>query len=336
MLKIWTHTIGAYGETRHSHPRAVPVHGLARTRGVDEVLRDCRSCRVGGDDMNIGLVDVDGHNYPNLALMKLSAWHKNCGHSVEFANMFGQYDVLYASKVFSWSADDEYCYATRDTKRGGTGYNFNTLPDEIEHACPDYELYHCTSAYGFLTRGCPNKCSWCFVPDKEGDIRPHAEIDEFLDGMKSAVLMDNNVLASDHGIKQIEQIARRGIRVDFNQGLDARLIDAPIAKLLSRVKWLAPLRMACDSLAMLPRVKSAVKLLRAAGVTPQRYFCYVLVTDIDSALVRVESLRAINVDPFAQAFRDKKGTPPTREQKDFCRWVNHKAIFKSIMWEQYV
>jgi hypothetical protein len=105
--------------------------------------------------MNIGLLDIDGHNFPNLALMKISAYHKKLGHNVEFATMFEHYDILYKSKVFSFSADNEYCYNADHVIEGGTGYkNYDKkLINEIEHICPDYSLYNSEKAYGFLTRG---------------------------------------------------------------------------------------------------------------------------------------------------------------------------------------
>ena len=205
--------------------------------------------------MRIGLVDVDGHNFPNIALMKLSAWHKRRGDTVEFADpAVRRYDKVYMSKVFTFSRD---CTAHYDCEvvRAGTGYRdyATMLPEEIEHICPDYSLYGVKEAYGFLTRGCVNRCPWCVVPHKEGEVRAHADIEEFLDGRKRAVLLDNNVLASEWGLMQIEKIVRMGIRVDFNQGLDARRIarTPEIAALLARVKWIRFLRMAYDSRCLL-------------------------------------------------------------------------------------
>lgn len=287
--------------------------------------------------MKVALIDIDGHNFPNLALMKLSAWHKSQGDMVSFVNYFEEYDIVYQSKVFTFTPDNFSVIRSSKIIKGGTGYSTITLPDHIEHICPDYSLYpNITSAYGFLTRGCPNKCAWCVVPKKEGQIRANADIDEFLGGKKSAILMDNNVLASEHGIRQIEKMIKMRIKVDFNQGLDARLIDAPMAKLLARLKWLSPLRMSCDTTAMLGEVKRATSLLRIAGCTPQRYFVYLLVTDIHSALDRAMQLREMGLDVFAQPYIDYSGKyKVTKEQKDFARWVNHKAIFKSVKYENY-
>lgn len=130
--------------------------------------------------MRIGIVDVDGHHFPNLALMKLSAWHKSEGDSVEFADaMFGSYDRVYMSKVFTFTPDCSDYYPCEVVK-AGTGYRdyTTTLPESIEHMCPDYSLYGVDEAYGFLTRGCPNHCPWCIVPHKEGSIRPASPIRE--------------------------------------------------------------------------------------------------------------------------------------------------------------
>jgi len=290
--------------------------------------------------MLIGLIDVDGHNYPNLALMKISAHYKIKGNSIEWYTPFENYDIVYLSKVFTYTPD--YKHPINNTSqiiKGGTGYNNQIkLPDEIEHIYPDYLLYNEHRAYGFLTRGCPNKCSWCVVPGKEGKIRGNADITEFWAGQKEAVLMDNNVLAHEHGLKQIEKIIDLGIRIDFNQGLDARIIanNKEIAKLLSRVKWSRYLRMACDTKSQMPLIEKALKNLNEFGFKNYRVFVYVLVKDVSDALERVMFLKEKGCQPFAQPYRDfENKIEPTKEQKRFARWVNHKAIFKTIPFEQY-
>lgn len=288
--------------------------------------------------MNIGLLDIDGHNFPNLALMKISAYHKKCGDNVEWVNYFNDYDKVYKSKVFTFSKDDQFVINSKEIIKGGTGYKFyNSLPDHIDSLCPDYSLYSCEHAYGFLTRGCPNNCSWCIVPTKEGNIKAYADIEDFLDGKKSAVLLDNNVLACDHGIKQIEKIIKLRIKVDFNQGLDARLIDRPTAKLLSKVRWLKPLRMSCDTMAMLELIKKAMRYLREYNCKPERYFIYVLVMNTESAYRRIKLLDKWGLDPFAQPYINYEGKKNiTQEQQKLARWTNHKAIFRSISYKDYV
>ena len=148
--------------------------------------------------------------------------------------------------------------------------------------------------------------------------------------------MDNNVLACDHGIHQIEKIIKRGIRVDFNQGLDARLIDDSTAKLLSKVKWLNPIRLACDSQAQIKPIRKAVTLLRWHNAVPRRYMVYVLIRDPNESLERIKFLKGMNLDCHAQPYIDFSGkTEVTQKQRDIARWVNHKAIFKSIPFEEY-
>lgn len=290
--------------------------------------------------MRIGLVDVDGHHFPNLALMKLSAWHKSQGDQVEFADpMFGRYDRVYMSKVFTFTPDCSDIYRC-EVVRAGTGYKdyTTTLPEEVEHVTPDYSLYGVQEAYGFLTRGCVNKCPWCIVPHKEGGILPASPIREFIGNQCRAVLLDNNVLASDFGLEQIEEIVRMGIAVDFNQGLDARrAADNPyILDLLARVKWMRYIRFACDRRAQLKPVTKCVEELGKRGVKPYRIFVYVLIQEVDDALYRIEALRKLGVQPFAQPYRDfESKSLPTDEQRRLARWCNHKAIFKSIEFKDY-
>jgi len=290
--------------------------------------------------MKVALNDNNRTNFPNLALMKLAAHHKAKGDDVEWYMPLRSrfYDRVYTSKVFTFTPTDSLW---GNVIKGGTGYNlFNTLPEKIEHTCPDYSLYpEFKKALGFLTRGCPNKCKWCVVPKKEGNIKPNADIEEFLNNRKSAVLMDNNVLASEHGLKQIEKIINLKIKVDFNQGLDARIIaeNKQIARLLSKTKWINFIRMACDHKEQMSNVEKALQNLNEFGVKNYRIFIYMLVTDLDDALERALFLRKLNTVPFAQPYRDlENNVPPSTEQRRFARWVNHKAIFKTVDWNEYV
>ena len=288
--------------------------------------------------MRIGLVDVDGHNFPNLALMKLSAYHKKNGDIVEFA-VSGKYDTVYCSEVFTFTPDiKNEKFSWQEKIKGGTGYNNLTfkLSPSIEHVCPDYSLYNYEHAYGFLTRGCIRKCSWCIVPDKEGYIYGNADIDEFISDKKTAILMDNNVLASNWGLEQIEKIINKKIKIDFNQGLDARIIaDNPeIARLLSKVTWLKPLRMACDHKSQMDSIARATELLRKFGATPRQYFVYVLVKDLDDALERVMLLKKLKLDPFAQPYINFEDGKVNKRLKQFARWVNCRQL-RNVTWGDY-
>ena len=142
--------------------------------------------------MKIGLIDVDGHKFPNFALMKLANYHKQQGDTVEWVNHFQKYDKVYKSKVFTFTPDNDFALQSAEIIKGGTGYKmYNDL--FCDDAEPDYSLYpQYPHAYGFLTRGCIRRCSWCIVPKKEGDIRPYRDIETVLQGRKTAILMDNN------------------------------------------------------------------------------------------------------------------------------------------------
>ena len=200
-------------------------------------------CGGGGLMAKIGLIDVDGHNYPNLALMKLSAWHKAQGDTVEWFFGMNRYDRVYMSKVF----DDSYspphfepCNC-RELIKGGTGYGLdNKLPDEVERMHPDYSLYPeltKDTAYGFLSRGCPNACGFCIVSEKEGRCSTKvADLSQWWDGQKNIVLMDPNLLACREHMELIQQLEASGAWVDINQGLDARLLTAENAAALKRLK----------------------------------------------------------------------------------------------------
>lgn len=282
--------------------------------------------------MRIGLHDSDTTGFPNLALMKLSAWHKARGDAVEWWSPLFPYDKIYSSKIFTFTP--ECPYLPPDAIKGGTGYGiYEDLPDEIDRIFPDYSIYPgCKHAIGFLTRGCIRNCPWCVVPHKEGAIRPYSTWREIKrPDSRDIVFLDNNVLACPHGIEQIRDMTGQDVRVDFNQGLDARLITPEIAALLARLKWIRFIRMSCDTDAMLPIVLEAIRRLEAEGIKPYRVFVYLLVQDVGSAERRAIALRRAGVEVFAQPYRDfENHIEPTYEQRRFARWVNRKEIFKTV------
>jgi hypothetical protein len=288
--------------------------------------------------MNIGLIDVDG-KIANLALMKISAWHKAQGDEVKWHDpLFDRPDRVYASKIFTFSPDYDGGFPDCEIIRGGTGYDINgKLPPEIEAVNPDYSIYpNCNYAIGFLTRGCIRSCSWCVVPQKEGNIHAVATWQQIKrNDCNDIMFLDNNVLASEHGIKQIEELGKTKVKIDFNQGLDARLIDSSVARLLCDCKWSRYIRISCDTISMLNHVKKAVQYIKA--IKPKiEIFCYVLVKEVAESLSIVEELRALKVTPFAQPFRDfKHNNEIITEQRNFARWVNRREIFKTCSFENY-
>ena len=192
--------------------------------------------------MKIGLCDVDSHNWPNLCLMKLSAYHKARGDHVEWWRPDGYYDRVYKSRVFTdtYSKDTITVTNADEVICGGTGYGLGpNLPDAVEHTYPDYSIYPQFSgiAYGFLSRGCPRNCGFCLVSDKEGRRSIQvADLAEFWNGQKEIKLLDANLLACPDHEKLILQLAESRAYVDFSQGLDIRLITPDNVALLNRVR----------------------------------------------------------------------------------------------------
>ena len=211
--------------------------------------------------MIVGLHDAEkdyfkhGKTFPNLALMKISAWHKAQEDTVEWWVPVLHYDRVYSSKVFDFTANNPDL--PDDAIHGGTGYRdipiSRELPPEIDAMQPDYSIYpDCDYAIGYLTRGCPNHCRWCVVPRKEGKIRSYRRWQEIVrHDTDKLVLMDNNILACEHGIKQLEGLIGSGYRIDLNQGMDARLVTDDIANILSRLKWIRFIRFSATKRARL-------------------------------------------------------------------------------------
>lgn len=300
--------------------------------------------------MNIGLIDVDKTRFPNLALGKIAAYHRSLGDSVEWADpMFGVYDRVYSSKVFVFTPDFTDCYDC-EIVRGGTGYDVHSvLPDEIDRLQPDYSIYPQVddkTAYGFLTRGCPNKCPWCIVPLKEGNVHPYMDIGEITQSGRrsSVILMDNNVLACDYGIAQLAKIADKGYRIDLNQGNSARLVTNEVAELFARIRWIGSMiRFAADTPRQLAEVDAAmvkIDACRAAlGKVPAQYLVYTMIDgDINECYERLSYFRGNKrMRIVAQPFRDLDNPNQIipQWQKDMAHWANRRELWSSCDFKQF-
>lgn len=307
----------------------------------------------------IGLVDVDGHAkkklwggtiHPNIALGKISRWHKQQGDSVEWAIPMFHYDIVYMSKVFNFSQDDLTVYDADKVIKGGTGHDvLSTLPPEIDRLQPDYSIWpgiRTDTAFGFLTRGCPNKCKWCVVPIKEGAVRPYMDCDEIaIEGRHKLVLMDNNILAAgDYAKQQILKIIGRGYRVDFNQAIDARLMTDEFAALMARTKWIdRRIRFGCDTTAQISHCERAMEMLAAHGFKGDFFIYTMLNSDFSESYNRVtywsERSKQTRRDkapqriyPYCQPYRDPMKTVHLfpQWQKDLTHWCNNRALFNSM------
>jgi hypothetical protein len=285
----------------------------------------------------VGLAQIDG-KWPNLALMKLSAYHKALGDAVELFSplpMNGVYDLVYASKVFQFTPDSPYL--PPDVIKGGTGYGLTScLPDEAEATFPDYGLYPWwDAAIGFTTRGCIRHCPFCVVPEKEGAIRVVGDLHSFWNGQKRVILLDNNLTAAPmaHFRHIVEQLREARVFAEFSQGLDIRLLNDEHAALLAGVHiGKSRIHFAWDNPHDEESIVRGVHLLRK-HMPLRRVMFYVLIgfnTTPSQDLHRVEALRSLGVDPFVMPFNKHD-----LYQRRFARWVNHKAVFKTVKWSEY-
>lgn len=265
----------------------------------------------------VGLIDVDSHGgYPNLALMKVAGFCKDNNTSVEWYDPMygGQYQSVYVAKTFTFTPDYQYPINSDCIFKGGTGYSISTkLPDVIEHAHPDYSIYPSVpkdTAYGFLTRGCIRNCPWCVVPKKEGSIHLENSVNWISEGgrRKRLILMDNNILAYSERDRLLCDIIMGDYVVDFNQGLDARLVDTHTAELLTKIHWINnTIRFGCDTKQQLVDCMDAITKINKAGFTGRFFLYCMLYGSLDECYYRLSFWRNADKNkyvPFAQPFRD--------------------------------
>lgn len=313
--------------------------------------------------MKVGLIDVDGHNFPNIALMKISAYHKAINDTVEWYNPFEDYDTVYLSKVFSFSEDYKLPINARNAIiYGGTGYQINNingveyfrhnpcitflspyepkvlfndkLPYCVESQYPDYSIYpYKDIAFGFLTRGCPRGCKFCHVAEKEGkrSIKV-ADLYNFWNGQRSIVLCDPNILACTGWKKLLQQLIDSKAWIDFNQGLDIRLIDEEKAQMITDCK-IDQIHFAWDRYKDGKIIIPKLKLFREVYERKKKWnehgkIVFVLVnfdTTPDQDLERIYTLRELGYWAFVMIYDKENCTD--RFYKDLARWVNNRNIF---------
>lgn len=311
--------------------------------------------------MRIGLIAVDGHNYPSIPLMKISAWHKARGDTVEwYQPLFsGHMDIVYMSKVFSFTPDYEYYVDADEVVKGGTGYAISVvdgkevydktkdipLSDEIEHIYPDYSLYpeECKdTAYGFLTRGCPRGCSFCIVGKKESMCSHKvADLSEFWNGQKHIILCDPNILACSDWKDLLQQLIDSKARVNFNQGLDIRMMTEEKAEMLSKIK-LDGIHFAWDRYEDKEHILHKFQTFRKISTVRQRDLVVYVLTGykepkvLPEDLERIYWLRDNGYTPYVMVY-EKNSLPKGNDLRKLQRWVNSKPIFwRTPTFEEYV
>lgn len=304
--------------------------------------------------MRVGLIDVDGHNFPNLPLMKLSAWHKQQGDTVEWYEplMHGfpnpPFDKVYMSKIFSFTQDYQYFVNANEVIKGGSGYCISLvdgkevfdkskdieLPYEVEHIYPDYSIYGITdTAYGFLTRGCPRGCDFCHVKVKEGLCsRKVADLSEFWNGQKNIVLCDPNILACKDWKTLLQQLVDSKAWIDINQGLDIRLMTEEKAELIKQMK-IKELHFAWDRYEDKDIIIPKLKLFKEiTQIDIRKLIVFVLCnfdTTIEQDLERIYALRDLGYWAYVMLY-DKEHIPKNSKLRKMARWVNMRSIFATV------
>lgn len=301
--------------------------------------------------MRIGLIDVDGHNFPNIPLMKISAWHKKQGDSVEwYEPLFSKHlDKVYMSKVFTFTSDYQFPIDADVIEKGGTGYFYPTggkeLPEEIEHIYPDYSIYYekypetKNTAYGFLTRGCPRGCNFCIVGEKEGrkSIKV-ADLSEFWIGQKNIVLLDPNFFACNEWENLSEQLIQSNSWIDFSQGLDIRIMTEKKIEALKKMK-IKQVHFAWDKYEDKNFILDKFKMFKEKTNWDKRKMGVYVLTNFNTTheqdLERIYTLRELGYWPYVMIY-EKEKLPKGHITKKLQRYVNNRAIFDGIKsFEEY-
>lgn len=288
--------------------------------------------------MNIGLIDIDGHNFPNFALMRLSAWHKAHGDNVEWADaMFGSdYDRVYKSKIFSFSPDDATPWNC-EVVCGGTGYDVKSrLSEEVEQSTlMDYSLYpQYDFSIQFFSRGCIRHCPFCLVHDKEGGIHSVEPVELNPHG-KHIEVLDNNFFANPEWKFAVDYLLKAKQKVNLH-GVDVRIMDEEQAYWLNKLPLHKSIHIAWD----LPQIDLTDKLREVTRyIKPWKLMCYILVgfnSTIEQDMYRIERCRELGIKPYVMPYRDfENKTQPSQYAKDLAQYVNKPMIFKSCKFEDF-
>lgn len=276
--------------------------------------------------MKVGLIDIEPKIF-NTAYMQIAYHHKQLGDTVEWAAPleYNRYDTLYCSSLFDFT--DKSQVPSRAVC-GGTGFDLTTeLPFDCDY---DYSMYPtCDFSIQWFSRGCIRKCPFCIVWKKEGKIKSVCPHNLNPQG-KWIKVTDNNFFANSEWLTAIKLLQQLGQKVEFQSGIDIRLFNDEQGEALQSLKIYKMLHSAWDNPKddLLDKFKLLCKYIK-----PYRIMPYVLIgywSTPEQDLYRVMALRGLGIKPFVMPYNKND-----YYQKRFARWVNHKAIFMSVEWEDY-
>lgn len=303
------------------------------------------------------LLQLDG-KIPNLALMRIAAHHRDLGDDVELRRAgnaaaleprLGETpaDRVYASAIFTRTRPlcDRLRILRPDAMIGGTGWDVRlTLADVgIMTSAADYSVYpDYHDSIGFTQRGCRLRCKFCVVPTKEGPVAEEASVADIWRGdpwPRHLLLLDNDFFGQPRWRERVDEIRAGGFLVSFNQGINARFLDAEAAAAIASVNYrddsfkTRRIYTAWDNRKDEARLFAGLEALVAAGVKPDHIMVYMLIgywpgeTAADREHRRAR-LRAFGARPYPMPFER------TPELINFQRWVVG-AYDKQIPWDEW-
>jgi hypothetical protein len=299
--------------------------------------------------MQILLIDADSR-IPNLALMKLSAYHKKLNDEVVLKELKIPYypeQKTYNSYYSTEGFDKVYISIVFDTTLnkikkgtsiiGGTGYSLSIeLPLEIEDMEPDYSIYPYNNiSYGFITRGCIRKCPFCKVPEKEGTIHIVSSVDKIV-RHKITKFLDNNILAYNRHKEVLKELVDKNIKCQFNQGLDIRLIDEENSILLSKLNYYKEYIFAFDDIKYENIIREKLKLMLWRKPWQLKFFVYVDITMTkEETEERINFLKDNQCLPYIMRNISCWSSPYRKWYNDIAAWCNQPGLFKTLDFDEF-
>lgn len=329
--------------------------------------------------MKIGIIDADllsrkKHRFPNLACMKISAYHKGLGDEVTLLLSYDEilcYDKVFVSKVFSDTFVPDWITELSWVEYGGTGFFYDKakpLPYEIEHCKPDYHLYdefvstliengvkpkelqyYTDYSIGFTTRGCIRGCSFC-VNKNYRVCLPHSPVEEFLDpDRKYICLLDDNVFSCKDWKRIFHELNRTGKRFQFKQGMDERLLTDEKCEVLFSSNWIGDYIFAFDNIKDRRLVERKLQLMRKHTTKTPKFYVFCAynhedpdhypeefwASDIGNLFERIKILMSYRAKPYVMRYADYKQSPYFGMYNSLASWCNQPQFLNKMSFREY-